>query len=187
MNALVLILVGVLITPALAAAAWIVDALNARGKKLVLFVDHYNAGRSQLAQAYMREKYGRYFHAISAGVTPEQGIYPLVYELMTRVGLAHRLTRPRRLNEALIAKAIPVLLCPEEEIQPIDPTAIALLNRNEHTIRWRDIDGLIGKTSIEEVKDIFADIRRRIDSLVLSLLAPNGNSVGVASGNDARA
>ena len=58
------------------------------GKKMkILFICQHNSGRSQMAEAFLRELYGRRFEIESAGLEPAAGVNPLVVQVMQEIGI----------------------------------------------------------------------------------------------------
>ena len=56
-------------------------------KLRVLFVCSQNAGRSQMAEAFLRQFAGDSFEVESAGLNPAESVHPLVQEVMAEVGI----------------------------------------------------------------------------------------------------
>jgi arsenate reductase len=56
-------------------------------KTKVLFICEHNSGRSQIAEAYLRQLYGDYFEIESAGLEPAEAVNPLVVAVMKEVGV----------------------------------------------------------------------------------------------------
>ncbi|MBR9984666.1 MAG: arsenate reductase ArsC [Desulfosarcina sp.] len=65
----------------------------------VLFICQHNSGRSQIAEAYLREIYGDHFEIESAGMEPAEGINPLVVAVMQEVGLDLSKKKPQSVFE----------------------------------------------------------------------------------------
>ena len=61
----------------------------------VLFICQHNSGRSQIAEAYLRELYGDHFEIESAGLEPAEAINPLVVAVMREVGIDLSKKRPQ--------------------------------------------------------------------------------------------
>ncbi len=60
--------------------------MNEGGKKRVLFICTHNAGRSQIAEAWLRHLFGDRYEAYSGGVEPGQ-LNPYVVKSMKELGL----------------------------------------------------------------------------------------------------
>lgn len=56
-------------------------------KTKVLFICQHNSGRSQIAEAYLRELFGDHFEIESAGLEPAAAVNPLVLKVMAEVGI----------------------------------------------------------------------------------------------------
>jgi arsenate reductase (thioredoxin) len=65
----------------------------------VLFICQHNSGRSQIAEAYLREIYGDYFEIESAGLEPAEAINPLVVAVMQEVGMDLSKKKPQSVFE----------------------------------------------------------------------------------------
>ena len=65
----------------------------------VLFICQHNSGRSQIAEAYLREIYGEHFEIESAGLEPAEVINPLVVAVMQEVGLDLSKKKPQSIFE----------------------------------------------------------------------------------------
>ncbi len=55
-------------------------------KKSVIFVCKNNSGRSQIAEGYLKHKYGKYYDVYSAGFDPKP-INPLTIDTMAEIGI----------------------------------------------------------------------------------------------------
>lgn len=65
----------------------------------VLFICQHNSGRSQIAEAYLREIYGDHFEIESAGLEPAEAINPLVVAVMQEVGIDLSKKKPQSVFE----------------------------------------------------------------------------------------
>ena len=65
--------------------------------KYVLFVCNHNAGRSQIAQAFLERDAPPDIRAESAGTQPARAIWPNVIEAMREVGIDLAGAKPKRL------------------------------------------------------------------------------------------
>jgi arsenate reductase len=68
-------------------------------KTKVLFICQHNSGRSQIAEAYLREFYGDYFEIESAGLEPAKEINPLVVQVMAEDGIDLSNKKPKSVFE----------------------------------------------------------------------------------------
>ena len=53
----------------------------------ILFICQHNSGRSQMAEAFLRDLYGDHFRIESAGLEPSDAVNPLVVSVMKEVGI----------------------------------------------------------------------------------------------------
>lgn len=65
----------------------------------VLFICEHNSGRSQIAEAYLREFFGDYFEIESAGLEPAAAVNPLVVEVMKEAGFDLSRKKPQNVFE----------------------------------------------------------------------------------------
>ncbi len=73
---------------------------------LILFACVHNAGRSQIAAAWLKELADpSKARAISAGTQPGERVHPEVLEAMREVGIDLAGAKPRRLTDELAAEA----------------------------------------------------------------------------------
>lgn len=70
-----------------------------RNKLKILFICQHNSGRSQIAEAYLRELYGDHFDIESAGLEPAPGVNPLVVTVMDEVGIDLAEKKPQSVFE----------------------------------------------------------------------------------------
>jgi protein-tyrosine-phosphatase len=75
--------------------------------KKVLFVCVENAGRSQMAEGFLR-KYAPNFDVISAGTEPKSQLNPTVVEVMKEIGIDITKQIPKELTEEMISSSITV-------------------------------------------------------------------------------
>jgi arsenate reductase len=129
-------------------------------KTVVLFVCNHNAGRSQMAEGYLRSMAPDDFEPVSAGSNPADAINPVVVEAMAEEGLSLGEARPKRLNLAMTARADYIITMGCEEG--------CLAHKDED---WA-LDDPAGK-SVAEIRPIRDDIKRRVEALVERLRAAN--------------
>jgi len=125
----------------------------------VLFVCVGNAGRSLMAERFLREvAHGRH-QSRSAGSEPGNAPHPQVVEALREVGIDATDHTPRRLDQASLDWAdIAVSTC-SEEVCPVTPRV--------RRISWEFPDP---KTlPIEQVRPIRDEIRRQVEQLVAEL------------------
>ncbi|WP_373499762.1 arsenate reductase ArsC [Desulfococcus sp.] len=68
-------------------------------KITVLFICQHNSGRSQMAEAFLREFHGEHFEVESAGLAPAEAVNPLVVQVMAEAGIDLSKKKPRSVLE----------------------------------------------------------------------------------------
>jgi arsenate reductase len=68
-------------------------------KTKILFICEHNSGRSQIAEAFLRELYGDDFEIESAGLEPTDSVNPLVVQVMNEVGIDISKKKPQSVFE----------------------------------------------------------------------------------------
>jgi arsenate reductase len=126
---------------------------------VVLFVCVHNAGRSQMAAAFMQELAGARVRVRSAGTTPAEEVHPGVVEAMRDVGIDLEGRTPTRLLDQTVREADVVVTMGCGDECPFYPG-----KRYED---W-DLPDPAGKT-IEEVRAIRDEIRHRVEGLIATL------------------
>ena len=128
--------------------------------KRVLFVCVHNAGRSQMARAYLRALSGGRVHAESAGTEPAPHVNPVVVEAMREKGIDVSDERPKLLTQEMAdgADRIITMGCSVEDACP------AVMMPTED---WA-LEDPQGK-SLDEVRRIRDDIERRVRELITEL------------------
>jgi arsenate reductase (thioredoxin) len=125
----------------------------------VLFVCVENAGRSQMAQAFLERAGGGRHEARSAGTAPAAHIHPEVAEAMAEAGLDVSGRRPRPLERADAEWADVVVTMGCGDACPVVPGA--------RYVDW-ELDDPRGRGKAE-VRAIRDEVARRVDLLVLEL------------------
>jgi arsenate reductase len=125
----------------------------------VLFVCVHNAGRSQMAAAFLERLAGGSINVRSAGTQPGDSINPYVVEAMREVGIDLADRRPRSLEDELVRDADVVVTMGCGDECPVYPG-----KRYED---W-DLPDPAGKT-LEEVRQIRDSLERRVEALRDSL------------------
>jgi arsenate reductase (thioredoxin) len=125
----------------------------------VLFVCVHNAGRSQMAAAFLERHAGGSINVRSAGTQPGDSINAYVVEAMREVGIDLADRRPRSLEDELVRDADVVVTMGCGDECPVYPG-----KRYED---W-DLPDPAGKT-LEEVRQIRDSIERRVEALRDSL------------------
>lgn len=125
----------------------------------VLFVCVQNAGRSQMAEVLFARAAGGSHEARSAGSRPAGHVHPEVVEAMREVGvdLSHRVPRALERADAEWADVVVTMGC--GDACPFLP--------GKRYVDWDLPDP--ARRSVDEVREIREEIRRRVASLVREL------------------
>lgn len=129
-------------------------------KPTVLFVCVHNAGRSQMAAGYMKELSGGRVAVLSGGSEPGSQINPVAVAAMSEEGIDITGNVPQLLTTDQVRESDVVITMGCGDACPIFPGT-----RYED---WELVDPA-GKT-LDEVRPIRDDIRRRIEGLLAELL-----------------
>lgn len=126
----------------------------------VLFVCVQNAGRSQMAAAYLRAIAGDRLEVRSAGSAPGDAVHPAVVAAMAEAGIDLAGALPARLEDAALDASDVVVTMGCGDACPYVPGK-----------RYEDwvLDDPAGRP-LEEVRGIRDEIRRRVEGLVAVLL-----------------
>ena len=125
----------------------------------VLFVCVHNAGRSQMAAAFLRLRAGDAIEVRSAGTTPADEIQPVVREAMAEVGIDLGDVVPKKLEADTVEASDVVITMGCGDACPVFPGV--------RYLDW-DLPDPAGRP-IEEVRAIRDDIDRRVAALVADL------------------
>lgn len=135
----------------------------------VLFVCVHNAGRSQMAAAFLAHHGGDRVVVRSAGSAPADDINPAVIEAMVEVGIDLRAAGafPKKLDEAAVEASDVVITMGCGDACPFYPGK-----------RYEDwtLDDPAGR-GIDAVRPIRDEIERRILALLVELVPPAGTGV----------
>ena len=127
--------------------------------KKILFVCVENAGRSQIAEGFLRE-YAPKFKVLSAGTKPKSQLNPTVVEVMKEIGIDITTQKPKELTEEMISSSITVNMgCMDHESCP------SLFVKD--VINWNIPDPK--DKEIEQVRKIRDQINNEILNLVKKL------------------
>ena len=129
-------------------------------KPVVLFVCVHNAGRSQMAAGYMRELSGGAVEVRSGGSEPGNEINPMAIQAMAEEGIDISQAVPQIMTTEQVRESDVVITMGCGDVCPIFPG-----KRYED---WELVDPK-GK-SIDEVRPIRDDIKRRIQNLLAEML-----------------
>ena len=131
-------------------------------KPEVLFVCVRNAGRSQVAAALTDELSGGTVAVRSAGSTPAEEIHPNVVQAMYEIGVDIDKEFPKPLTDEVVRAADVVVTMGCGDACPVYP--------GKHYEDW-DIADPAGE-SMEGVRAIREEIRRRVENLIAELSVP---------------
>ncbi|MDE1840890.1 MAG: arsenate reductase ArsC [Thaumarchaeota archaeon] len=132
-----------------------------KGGKKILFVCVENAGRSQMAEGFLRKYAPDGWIPISAGSRPMPGINPVAVEAMKEVGIDISKQKPKELSEELIRSSF--LKVSMGCIDQAECPAVFLGNHQD----W-GIEDPKGKP-IEKVREIRNEIEKKVKELVTTL------------------
>jgi len=131
-------------------------------KPTVLFVCVHNAGRSQMAAAYLRQLSGGRVEVLSAGSTPADEVNPAAVEAMAEEGIDMSAERPKILTDGAVRDSDVVITMGCGDTCPIYPG-----KRYED---W-ELDDPAGQ-GVDGVRPIRDEIRQRVTQLIESLGVP---------------
>lgn len=129
-------------------------------RPVVLFVCVHNAGRSQMAAAFLDRLAGGTIDVRSAGSTPADEVDRTVIEAMSEVGIDISAARPARVSDDAVRAADVVVTMGCGDACPVVPG-----RRYED---WQLDDPAGG--SLDTVRSIRDEIDRRVRSLVADLV-----------------
>ncbi|WP_072314548.1 arsenate reductase ArsC [Agrococcus sp. Marseille-P2731] len=129
-------------------------------KPTVLFVCVHNAGRSQMAAGYLQALAGDRIDVRSAGSAPKESLNPAAVEAMREEGIDIATNAPKLLTVDAVRASDAVITMGCGDACPIFPGK-----------RYEDgqLDDPAGQ-SVEAVRVIRDDIRRRVEALIDELL-----------------
>lgn len=131
-------------------------------KPTVLFVCVHNAGRSQMAAAYLKHLSGDRVEVLSAGSAPADQVNPAAVAAMAEEGIDMSAEQPKLLSDAAVRASDVVITMGCGDTCPIYPG-----KRYED---W-ELDDPAGQ-GVEGVRPIRDQIRRRVTELIASLGQP---------------
>jgi arsenate reductase (thioredoxin) len=126
----------------------------------VLFVCVHNAGRSQMAAGYLQHLAGDRVEVLSAGSQPADQVNPVAVQVMAEEAIDITSQTPKRLTDAAVRESDVVVTMGCGDECPYYPGK-----------RYEDwvLDDPAGQ-SIDVVRPIRDEIRRRVEHLVTELL-----------------
>lgn len=127
--------------------------------KKVLFVCVENAGRSQMAEGFLR-KFAPHLDVISAGTKPKSQLIPNVIDVMKEIGIDITEQKPKELTNEMISQSITVNMgCMDKESCP------ALFV--DEVIDWNISDPK--DKDIEKIREIRDQIKNEVLNLIKKL------------------
>jgi protein-tyrosine-phosphatase len=127
--------------------------------KKVLFVCVENAGRSQMAEGFLR-KFAPHLDVISAGTKPKSQLIPNVIDVMKEIGIDITEQKPKELTNEMISQSIIVNMgCMDTESCP------ALFV--DEVIDWNISDPK--DKDIEKIREIRDQIKNEVLNLIKKL------------------
>ena len=128
-------------------------------KPSVLFVCVHNAGRSQMAAGFLRDRAGDRIEVRSAGSMPADQINPVAVEAMGELGIDITAEQPKVLTTDAVKASDVVITMGCGDTCPIYPGK-----------RYEDwaLDDPAGQ-GVDAVRPIRDDIRRRIETLIAEI------------------
>ncbi|MFW2340188.1 MAG: arsenate reductase ArsC [Acidimicrobiia bacterium] len=129
-------------------------------KPEVLFVCVHNAGRSQMAAAFLRHYAGERVVVRSAGSMPASEVNPGVVASMRELGVELIDAVPKKLSDEVVQASDVVITMGCGDACPIYP--------GKRYLDW-ELDDPAGK-SVEDIRPIRDEVSRRVQDLVRDLL-----------------
>jgi arsenate reductase (thioredoxin) len=146
------------------SAAWLRNGADVSDLPTILFVCVHNAGRSQMAAAFVRHLAGNQVQVLSAGTQPADRINPVAVEAMAEVGIDIETAEPTVLITSTVQQSDVVVTMGCGDECPYFPG-----KRYED---W-ELDDPAGR-GIEQVRPIRDEIRARVRALLDDVLALEG-------------
>jgi protein-tyrosine-phosphatase len=125
----------------------------------VLFICVHNAGRSQIAMAWMKHLSGGNVHVLSAGSMPATEISQSAIDVMAEVGIDLTEEFPKPLTDDVVQAADVVVTMGCGDACPVYP--------GKRYLDW-DLED-IGTVDAEGLRQIRDDIRARVEKLIVEL------------------
>lgn len=141
------------------SALAVVEGRAVSGVPEVLFVCTHNAGRSQMAAAFLRMEAAGEVHVRTAGTQPAARVNPVVTAAMADIGIQMLHEFPKPLTDEVVMASDVVITMGCGDSCPVYP--------GRRYLNW-DIEDPSGQTP-ERVRQIRDDIQRRVRDLVASL------------------
>ncbi|EEA19162.1 hypothetical protein EYB25_009234 [Talaromyces marneffei] len=129
-------------------------------KPSALFVCIHNAGRSQMAAAYLNHLSGGAIEVRSAGSAPANTVNPMVVEAMLEEGIDIRDQKPKILTPESVEASDVCITMGCGDVCPFFP--------GKRYLDWK-LDDPAGQ-GIEAIRPIRDEIRRRVEGLIKEML-----------------
>jgi arsenate reductase len=126
----------------------------------VLFVCVHNAGRSQMAAAFLREYGGNRVAVRSAGSAPAETVNPAVVDVMRERGIDLTGEVPKKLTESVVRDSDVVITMGCGDACPVLP--------GTRYVDWA-LDDPAGRGA-DDIRPIRDDIERRVRALIDELI-----------------
>jgi len=130
-------------------------------KENILFVCVENAGRSQMAEAFLKKYASDKFNAVSAGTTPSTQLNPMIIQVMREIGIDMEDQKPKLLSDHMIKNSFKTINmgCMEQESCP------SLFVKD--VLDWNISDPK--EKSLDDVRKIRDQIKFEVTNLIESL------------------
>ena len=128
-------------------------------RPVVLFLCVHNAGRSQMAAAFLARHAGDKIVIHSAGSSPGETLNPAVVATMAELGIDISAERPKKLTDEMAYEADVIVTMGCDDSCPVYP--------GKHYVDWALPDP--AGRSVEEVRLIRDEIDARVKALVSEL------------------
>ncbi|KAK2829869.1 hypothetical protein FQN49_007180 [Arthroderma sp. PD_2] len=128
-------------------------------KPTVLFVCVHNAGRSQMAAAYLSHLAGDTIEVLSAGSAPADSVNPVVLDAMREEGIDITAEKPKILSNDAVQASDVVITMGCGDTCPVFP--------DKRYLDWQ-LDDPAGQ-GIDAIRPIRDEIRRRVEQLIIEL------------------
>lgn len=132
----------------------------------VLFVCVHNAGRSQIAAAFLAHLGGDTVRVLSAGSAPKDSINPAVVTVMAELGIDISTEVPKLLSDESVQESDVVITMGCGDACPIYP--------GKRYLDWQ-LDDPAGR-SAQEIRPIRDEIERRVRNLLAELADPSSRT-----------
>lgn len=127
--------------------------------KKILFVCVENAGRSQMAEGFLRN-FAPEMEVLSAGTLPKHELNPNVVKVMREVGIDITKQKPKKLASEMISQSITINMgCMNKELCPV-PFLKDVIDWNISDPKDKDL---------EQTREIRDQIKNKVANLIKNL------------------